>query len=55
MYHFLTASKDSTIYLQQPSQNTGRDEILEISKIYYGNLKDISRSYVFIWKLNFKY
>jgi len=46
MYHFLTASKDSTIYLQQPSQNTGRDEILEISKIYYGNLKDISRSLI---------
>ena len=28
MYHFVTASKDSTIYLQQPKQNTGFDEIL---------------------------
>lgn len=46
MYYFVTASKDSTIYLQQPGQNTGRDEILEISKIYYGNLKDISRSLI---------
>ena len=46
MYYFVTASKDSTIYLQQPGQNTGRDEILEISKIYYGNLKDIARSLI---------
>ena len=43
MYYFLTASKDSTIYLQQSNQNTGLDEILEISKIYYGNVKDTSR------------
>lgn len=46
MYYFVTSSKDSTIYLQQPTQNAGRDEILEISKIYYGNLKDISRSLI---------
>jgi|TARA_B110000858_G_C17803537_1_gene476567 hypothetical protein len=46
MYYFVTSSKDSTIYLQQPGQNTGLDEILEISKIYYGNLKDISRSLI---------
>ena len=46
MYYFVTASKDSTIYLQQPTQNTGRDEILEITKTYYGNLKDISRSLI---------
>ena len=46
MYYFVTASKDSTIYLQQPSQNTGRDEILEISKTYYGNLKDVSHSLI---------
>ena len=32
MYYFVTASKDSTIYLQQPTQNTGLDEILEIRK-----------------------
>ena len=46
MYYFVTASEDSTIYLQQPSQNTGRDEILEISKTYYGNLKDVSHSLI---------
>ena len=46
MYYFVTSSKDSSIYLQQPTQNTGRDEILEISKTYYGNLKDISRSLI---------
>ena len=46
MYTFLTASKDATIYLQQPTQNTGLDEILEISKTYYGNLKDVSRSLI---------
>ena len=43
-YYFLTASKDASIYVQQPNQNTGLDEILEISKIYYGNIKDVSRS-----------
>jgi hypothetical protein len=41
-YYLLTASKDATVYLQQPNQNTGLDEILEISKLYYGNVKDIS-------------
>ncbi len=45
-YYFLTASKDATIYLQQPNQNTGLDEILEISKVYYGNIKDISHALV---------
>ena len=44
MYSFLTASKDASVYLQQPSQNTGLDEILEVSKIYYGNIKDVSRA-----------
>lgn len=43
MYQFLTASKDATIYLQQPDQNTGLDEILEVSKVYYGSVKDTSR------------
>ena len=43
-YYFMTASKDATIYLQQPNQNTGLDEILEISKIYYGTVKDVSRA-----------
>ena len=46
MYYFLTASKDATIYLQQPTQNTGRDEILEVSKTYYGNLKDVAHSLI---------
>jgi len=46
MYYFVTASKDSTIYLQQPSQNTGFDEILEVSKVYYGNLKDTARALI---------
>lgn len=46
MYYFVTSSKDSTVYLQQPTQNTGFDEILEISKTYYGNLKDTSRSLI---------
>ncbi len=43
-YYFLTASKDASVYLQQPNQNTGLDEVLEISKVYYGNIKDISRA-----------
>jgi hypothetical protein len=46
MYHFVTASKDATIYLQQPTQNTGLDEILEVSKTYYGSLKDIAHSLI---------
>jgi hypothetical protein len=46
MYYFLTASKDASIYLQQPTQNTGRDEILEVSKTYYGNLKDVAHSLI---------
>ena len=43
MILFYTASKDATIYLQQPYQNTGIDEMLEISKQYYGGTPDISR------------
>lgn len=46
MYYFLTASKDASIYLQQPNQNTGLDEILEVSKIYYGNIKDVAKSLI---------
>ena len=46
MYYFVTASKDTTIYLQQPTQNTGFDEILEVSKTYYGNLKDNARTLI---------
>ena len=43
-HYFMTASKDATVYLQQPNQNTGLDEILEISKVYYGNIKDVSHA-----------
>ena len=46
MYYFVTSSKDSTIYLQQPTQNTGLDEVIEVSKTYYGSLKDISRALI---------
>lgn len=46
MYYFVTASKDATIYLQQPTQNTGLDEVLDVSKTYYGNLKDVSRALI---------
>lgn len=43
MILFYTASKDATIYLQQPYQNTGIDEMLELSKVYYGDTQDMSR------------
>ena len=48
MYNVLlcNTSKDATIYLQQPTQNTGLDEILEVSKTYYGSLKDIAHSLI---------
>ena len=45
-YYFMTASKDATVYLQQPNQNTGLDEILEISKVYYGSIKDVSHALI---------
>ena len=45
-YHFITASKDASIYSHQPFQNTGLDEILEVSKVYYGNIKDVSRALI---------
>jgi len=45
-YYFLTASKDASVYLQQPDQNCGLDEILEVSKVYYGNIKDVSRALI---------
>ena len=43
-YYFITASKDASVYLQQPNQNTGLDEILEVTKVYYGTIKDVSRA-----------
>jgi hypothetical protein len=45
-YYFITASKDASVYLQQPNQNTGLDQILEVSKVYYGNIKDVSRALI---------
>lgn len=46
MYYFLTASKDATIYRQHPEQNTGLDQILEVSKTYYGSQREISRALI---------
>ncbi len=43
---FYTASFDASIYLQQPYQNTGIDEILEVSKQYYGDTKDVARTLI---------
>ena len=37
MHKFFTSSFDASIYLQQPEQNAGRDEILEVGKLYYGS------------------
>jgi len=46
MHKFYTSTYDASIYLQQPEQNTGRDEILEIGKLYYGTSKDIARTLI---------
>jgi hypothetical protein len=46
MHKFFTSSYDASIYLQQPDQNVGRDEILEVGKLYYGSTKDIARSLI---------
>jgi hypothetical protein len=50
MHIFFTASYDASIYLQQPEQNTGLDEILEVGKLYYGQggdtNKDIARTLI---------
>ena len=46
MILFHTASKDAAIYLQQPYQNTGIDEVLEVSKVYYGDTRDNSRALI---------
>jgi hypothetical protein len=46
MHKFFTSSYDASIYLQQPNQNSGRDEILEVGKLYYGATKDIHRSLI---------
>ena len=44
MHKFFTASFDASIYLQQPEQNAGRDQLLEVGKLYYGDTKDIARA-----------
>ncbi len=46
MHKFYTSSFDASIYLQQPDQNAGRDEILEVGKLYYGTIKDIYRTVI---------
>lgn len=46
MHKFYTSSYDASVYLQQPDQNAGRDEILEVGKLYYGSTKDIHRALI---------
>jgi len=46
MHKFFKSSYDASIYLQQPEQNAGRDEILEVGKLYYGSVKDIARALI---------
>ena len=46
MHIFYTSSYDASVYLQQPEQNAGRDEILEVGKLYYGGVKDIARTFI---------
>jgi hypothetical protein len=46
MHKLFTSSFDASIYLQQPEQNAGRDEILEVGKLYYGSTKDIARTLI---------
>lgn len=46
MHKFYSASYDASIYLQQPEQNAGRDEMLEVGKLYYGSTKDIARTFI---------
>lgn len=46
MHKFFTSSYDASVYLQQPEQNSGLDEIIEIGKTYYGSIKDISRTLI---------
>ena len=46
MHKFYTSSFDASIYLQQPEQNAGRDEILEVGKLYYGSTMDVARTLI---------
>jgi hypothetical protein len=45
-YLFVTASKDATIYFQNPKKNTGLDEILEISKTYNNRKISVNRTLI---------
>lgn len=46
MHKFFRSLYDASVYLQQPDQNTGRDEIIEVGKLYYGSIKDIYRALI---------
>lgn len=46
MHKFFTSLYDASVYLQQPEQNAGRDEVIEIGKLYYGDIKDIYRTLI---------
>jgi hypothetical protein len=46
MHKFYTSLYDASVYLQQPEQNAGLDELLEVGKLYYGDIKDIYRTFV---------
>lgn len=46
MHKFFSSSYDASVYLQQPDQNAGRDEVLEVGKLYYSDVKDIARTLI---------
>jgi len=46
MHKFFSSLYDASVYLQQPDQNAGRDEIIEVGKLYYGDTKDIYRALI---------
>lgn len=46
MHKFFTSLYDASVYLQQPDQNAGRDEILEVGKVYYGSVRDVYRTLI---------
>lgn len=47
MHKFYTSTYDASVYLQQPEQNAGRDEVLEVGKLFYtGDIKDIYRTFI---------
>lgn len=46
MHKFYKSQYDASVYLQQPEQNAGRDQIIEVGKLYYGDVKDIYRAFI---------